>query len=375
MNTVKRFLYAGVTGLAALMAAGDVSAQCSMATEGYLLDWSNQIWPNGTLNRTITVNRDGTGDDPITATFAITGATARFTNQTPNINAQLTGGSGAPNDTLFLFVDFRTQPELIRINVTFSEPVHSLRLDVFDIDFNAPANGTGGYRDDINVTGAADLAGGFTIIPDVASPYFTSPPTNVAPSSVYIGPPLQPGSAAGVGQSANNQDFGNAEYRFAEPVRRVQIVYANTFITTNNPAQQLIGIHDFAFCTPRPTTVDAAKSVEIISENLDGTFICATGDPDPLASARIPGSCVEYLITVENTGLGIARDLSLSDPLGPNHIYEAVTLGGFGGVGNYTLTTPPANTNCSELDCTISVEGATLPPGGTGTIRIRATVQ
>lgn len=106
----------------------------------------------------------------------------------------------------------------------------------------------------------------------------------------------------------------------------------------------------------------ATKLVDVISENRDGTFNCATGLPVAGAEAYIPGACLEYTISVTNAAGAstAATDLVLSDPLPANVTYVSHDIGTFSDV---TLA-----------GTTLTGDLATLAPGATAAFSIRVTV-
>lgn len=108
--------------------------------------------------------------------------------------------------------------------------------------------------------------------------------------------------------------------------------------------------------------LSASKVLTVVSENLDGTFNCASGSPVGDAEAPIPGACLEYTITVMNAPSATlpATDLVIVDPLPSGVTYAGHTNSGF------TSVTRSGNTVTGSL--------ASLPPGGTASFRIRVTV-
>ncbi len=126
----------------------------------------------------------------------------------------------------------------------------------------------------------------------------------------------------------------------------------------------------------------AAKTVGIISEDGAG---CSTAPSFPLSAFptsehAIPGACVEYRITVQNTGddaSANASDLALVDVLPDGLTFVNAYQNGFTG-GDFNK--PAANVNCDSGACTVELisVGAATPAGlafnSTGTIVIRATV-
>lgn len=106
------------------------------------------------------------------------------------------------------------------------------------------------------------------------------------------------------------------------------------------------------------------KVSQVVSENLNGTFNCATGTQDPNAQAFVPGACIEYTITVTN-GSGAtsaASGLTVTDPLPANVTYAAI----FG--------THPGFDTVTYSGGTITGTAASLAAGASATMHIRATV-
>ncbi|TNC52363.1 DUF11 domain-containing protein [Rubellimicrobium rubrum] len=106
----------------------------------------------------------------------------------------------------------------------------------------------------------------------------------------------------------------------------------------------------------------ASKTVTVISENRDGTFNCANGQPDSGAQAAIPGACIEYTITISNAATATlpARNLTITDALPAGVAFARLDRGGF------STVTQSAGTVTGNL--------TNLAPGGTASFTIRATV-
>lgn len=116
----------------------------------------------------------------------------------------------------------------------------------------------------------------------------------------------------------------------------------------------------------------ASKAVSVFSQ--DGTDCAAIPglpDADPLS---IPGSCVEYVISASNaaTATEDATAIDIEDILPAELTFITAQSAGFTG-GSFSQ--PATNADCSSVTCTVSLTGATLSPGDTGTITIRALVQ
>lgn len=118
--------------------------------------------------------------------------------------------------------------------------------------------------------------------------------------------------------------------------------------------------------------VTASKTVSIFTQDGSG---CTTipGTPGTGDQYSIPGACVEYVISATNNGAtASATSIAISDVLPDELQFINATPGGFTGG---TFTQPATNTDCTGGACTVSLTGATLTAGSTGTITIRALVQ
>jgi len=116
----------------------------------------------------------------------------------------------------------------------------------------------------------------------------------------------------------------------------------------------------------------ASKTVTVFTQDGSG---CTTipGTPGVGDQYSVPGACVEYVITTTNTGAtASATSLAISDVLADELEFINSASSGFTGG---TFTQPATNTDCTGGACTISLTGATLTAGSTGTITIRALVQ
>jgi len=125
--------------------------------------------------------------------------------------------------------------------------------------------------------------------------------------------------------------------------------------------------------------VEALKTVTVFSE--DGTN-CATIPGAPTGGFGLPGSCVEYVITVTNSGSEAATDIVVNDVLPPELEFTAAVFGDDFTGGSFTSPAlPAAGTDCTGGACVVNLTGATLPaPAGaattsTGTVTIRAIVK
>lgn len=108
--------------------------------------------------------------------------------------------------------------------------------------------------------------------------------------------------------------------------------------------------------------LSATKTVTVISENLDGTFNCASGSPVVGAEAAVPGACVEYTITVTNspTASAPAVDVEITDALPTNLTFVSLNQGTFD--------------SAVHNSGTITAGVDPIAVGGSASLTIRATV-
>jgi uncharacterized repeat protein (TIGR01451 family) len=118
--------------------------------------------------------------------------------------------------------------------------------------------------------------------------------------------------------------------------------------------------------------LNATKSVLVFSENgsLCEDLAAAPPDTGGLTPVAIPGACVQYTISVQNTGPVAAQAISLIDPLPGTLTLRAAALGPNWGPG----TTLSFAANCSGPGCDVAVLNGVIAPNVTATIIVRATV-
>jgi len=372
--------------LCALALPAVAQQACNAATEGYYMDWNQQSYTRGSRSFSTSVRRDGTasGDldaEPVALSLAITGATNRIVTNYPVNSNFLQGGYGTGASSLSLVIDLNAMNENLRTTVNFDRAVEDLRFEIFDIDYLAATNGSGGFRDSVIVTGYA--ANGSTVLPALTTPYNSSAQGQVAPSTVYIGSPIASNRGAGNpingnGASNNDQNLGNMIVRFSEPVVRFTIDYStrDDYFSTTNPQAQGIAIYDFDFCIPRKKpNLTFDKSVRIHAEVPTG---CGTipGAPDPEARAAVPGTCFQYDIDITNNGAGTSNNTTVSDVLSDTMIFAGATVSGFTqSAPTYAFTTPAPMTDCGVTTCTVRVRDGILPAGASGKITVRTILK
>jgi uncharacterized repeat protein (TIGR01451 family) len=119
--------------------------------------------------------------------------------------------------------------------------------------------------------------------------------------------------------------------------------------------------------TVSAASLSASKAVAIVATN---PVNCAT---DAVSGGfASPGACVQYVITAANAAgaSATATNIAISDVL-PNEVqFVSAAQSGFTVAG--TLSTPGGG--CTS-GCTVGLTGASLAPGATGTVTIRALVR
>lgn len=125
--------------------------------------------------------------------------------------------------------------------------------------------------------------------------------------------------------------------------------------------------------------VEATKAITIFSEDGSG---CATipGSAPSGDQYSIPGACIQYVITVENTGGTNATDLIINDVLEDELEFIAAAVTGFTGGSFASPALPTINTDCTGGACEINFTGGTLASGSdatptVATVTIRALIQ
>ena len=116
----------------------------------------------------------------------------------------------------------------------------------------------------------------------------------------------------------------------------------------------------------------ASKSVEVIATNADGTFDCTNGAQVSANEYSIPGSCLEYTISIQNTGSASATSVTVSDTLPDEFTFQGATFTNFTGG---TEAEPTVGDDCNSGGCVISQTGATIANGVTATIEIRVSLK
>lgn len=126
--------------------------------------------------------------------------------------------------------------------------------------------------------------------------------------------------------------------------------------------------------------ITAIKTVSMFTE--DGTN-CATipGTPDADAYS-VPGACVEYVISVTNTGSQAATGITANDIIPSDLEFVTAQFGGDFTGGSFNSPALPANgTDCDSGACVVNYTGGSLPAPvapateTVGTVTIRALIK
>ncbi|MEL6692250.1 MAG: hypothetical protein AAFQ12_04355 [Pseudomonadota bacterium] len=163
-------------------------------------------------------------------------------------------------------------------------------------------------------------------------------------------------------------------------------------------AAEAAGVADGLFAATGIIRVESAdltasKTVLVIKEpGTDDPFVgltdCDTATAEANAKA-VPGSCVEYIIQVQNNGVtATATNLVIDDILPAEVSFVAASLATTTGTGfeddtgvtgtgpTLTVPTTPAESDCNgTTTCVIQLSDATLAAGEVGQIVIRAEVK
>ena len=120
----------------------------------------------------------------------------------------------------------------------------------------------------------------------------------------------------------------------------------------------------------------ASKSVDIIATTPTD---CATDSAGGSTEYSVPGACIEYVISVDNNGAtATAEAIDIADVLPAEVNFVTASFSGWDVSPVPTLTTPSggaATCDGTVTTCNVTLTGASLAAGNTGTLTIRATVK
>ncbi|WP_170207025.1 glycine-rich domain-containing protein [Roseinatronobacter monicus] len=115
----------------------------------------------------------------------------------------------------------------------------------------------------------------------------------------------------------------------------------------------------------------ATKTAKVFSEDgSDCADLSASAPTEPQNPAAIPGACIAYLVSVENTGPVAAQGINLIDALPASLTLRGAALtSGWG-----TETTLDFTPDCTGADCTVEITSGVINADTTATLTIRATI-
>ena len=117
--------------------------------------------------------------------------------------------------------------------------------------------------------------------------------------------------------------------------------------------------------------VTASKTVSVWSETGSNCANPAASPPaTPALPAAIPGACVEYVITLTNSGPVPATDVALADALPSQLTLRTAMLGGDWGAGATLVFTP----GCTGSGCVVEVSNGTVPAQASRQLTLRASI-
>lgn len=339
-------------------------AACSYASDGFNLDWNSTSWTVGSSSRTVNAKALDTARSSDPVSFAFTGNTERYLSGYPVVNATFTGNHGGRAYSLAYAVDFSSNSQSVFLTINFTKAVENLSFEMLDVDALEATNGSGGFRDGLKITGTGSTG---TVLPALSKS---------SSSSIYLGSPLASNWALGYYFNASNSVDGTLFVNFAQPVTRVVIEYTNgIYAPSSNPSAQGVALYDLNYCVSRTANVQTSKTQSVYGETAANCGVFP-GTPDAKAEHALPGSCIEYKISANNSGDGAAENISLIDRLNPNLIFVNATQTGFGSSGTgLNFSAPAPYQDCTSGSCTISLSSARLQSAASGQILIRAIVK
>lgn len=114
--------------------------------------------------------------------------------------------------------------------------------------------------------------------------------------------------------------------------------------------------------------LQASKTVSIFSEDgSDCDDFNATAPTEPALPAAIPGACIEYTITITNSGPVAATNVGLVDELPETVTAQVTSLSGW-------ANTPTEDLSCSAGGCTLTITNGEIAANQAATVKIRATI-
>lgn len=228
-------------------------APLCQVSEAFVFDWTGRTFnlptdpTPGVISETYT-NVDGSGID-ITVTLTVQG-TVSYINS---------GGDTYPivsdafeiDDGLDVWIDTGNRTSSVLFTLTFSSPIDSLSTQVFDLDTNDATSNPNGYRDQFRnpVATAPDSSTFGATLTSNGTHTIANNGTTTASATAVIP----------TGNLADNNTAGTVNISFSGLANSISFEYGNpnngTVLT--NPSSQAIGLGNFNFTVPEPSTYAA----------------------------------------------------------------------------------------------------------------------
>jgi uncharacterized repeat protein (TIGR01451 family) len=180
--------------------------------------------------------------------------------------------------------------------------------------------------------------------------------------------------------NASDAIFGNATAYSTAGSRRLETNDTITLIDAFTIEYSFRAGNNFidnlrVLTTPPQANITSSKTVSVHSSSPTDCDVIP-GTVSALPPAAVPGSCMEYIINLENIGTGDASAFSVEDVLPPELIFQAAEFSGFISTDpSYVEIEPPIGSDCGVVTCTVRVEGAGLVAGGTAEIIVRSLIR
>lgn len=270
------------------------------------------------------------------------------------------------------------QPGGDDFNATFAATPITFYIDGGDGIFNP---GAGGSDDSAGTTIAQNTSTGLDIAPDtliwveVSGTIPSTPVNGNSADVILVANTLDPVTwiVDGASGTADAETLPDTDGNLIGTTENVMADLDGPATAANDDAAD--GAHsDTGTYNVVSATLAANKTVAVLATSATSTTCAAAASVGPADTTfyPAPGACVEYVITVVNSGAAPATAITLADAL-PDEITfvnaaDAVFTGG-------TVATAPAACDADSSPCTVSLTSASLAAGATGTLTIRGLVE
>ncbi len=243
-----------------------------------VFDWDapSVSWAGGSISNTYALASFGNIRFDITGD-GIFSARASFGGAVPALTTAVSGGISPAQRALAYNADNTTTAQQFVTTITLPRTFNGVQFSIFDIDSSS------GFQDRITAYGLLKGARVNAIM--------TGSAQNSASGDTILG----------TGGAGDTLSIANGIVTFTQPIDTIVFEYGNGSAAPANPTNQSIALHDITFCNPLEPRIGVTKVSAVIADPVNGTA-------NPKA---IPGALVEYLITVSNTGQGVADNNSL----------------------------------------------------------------